>query len=462
MRLLALIPPGTNSRAIFMDLLRGLQLAGHAVYFEDLAPFIVEQQRFLQQSGGKPTPALEGFATTYARFIEKCFAARGADAIITLWVDPLMALPFVLADPARQHRASFTEMLGIPVIHYWLDAPFWAYEGRLLASLDRDRFTAPLHAHIINNPGTADEMRLVLGFQRVIPMPYGVDDAVFRPWPVDQSHELAINAGPGDEPPTDLMRNEVAKDVPDVESIRRDQASRVQPKLAELLRAITLPASEPSAGAFARAWLDEQLSNPDRPMLDKLRAAASRTERAEPIVAALTSYPGSARHWAAAGAMVRSCESWQRAFYASYLSRRFSCLIIGHASEQWNRAGWDVRGDRLGPVPYHELSLHYSRCSAALNVMRYQDDVGSNIKGLEAAASGCVPLQRRRQGMSNLLEPGEESLYAESPVSAAQALRELINQPERRETIAQRARATVERRHTWAHRAEVILAALKP
>lgn len=453
MRFLALIPPGTNSRSIFADLLRGLQLAGHTVFFEDLSAFILEQQRMLRESGGRPTAAVQGMATTYARALENTFAARGCDAMITLWVDPLMALPFVKADPKGEHSASFTEVLGIPVIHYWLDAPFWAYEGRLLPHMDKDRFTSPLHIHVVNNPGTAEEMRRVLGFRSVIDLPYGVDEAVFRPWPVDRTHDLAINAGPGDEPPTEIMRAELARDVPDIEAIRRDQADRARPMLADMLKGIALSATGSNASALAAAWLDEQLTNPDRPMLEKLHAAAGRCDGAEPIVNALIAYPGSGKHWAIAGAIVRRVECWQRAFVAAHLSHRFKCLIIGHCGELWNRAGWDVRGDRIGPAPYHELGLHYSRCAAGLNVMRYQDDVGSNIKGLECAASGCVPLQRRRVGMDALLRPGAESLYFDSPVQARDRLSEILKTPEQRRQLAAAARAAVESRHTWKSRA---------
>ncbi len=457
MRLLALIPPGTNSRTIFLDLLRGAQLAGHAVFFEDLSAFIVEQQRMLRDSGGKQTPSLQGMATTYARALEKTFAARGCDAMITLWVDPLMALPFGQPDAKSAHLASFTEMLGIPAIHYWLDAPFWAYGGRMLPHLDKDRFTSPLHCHIVNNPGTAEEMRRVLGFKNVIDLPYGVDEAVFRPWPVDRMYDLAINAGPGDEPPTELMRAELSKDVPDVEAIRRDQAERARGPLATMLKSIALSATEDAARALAGAWLDEQLANPDRPMLEKLHAAAGRSPGAPPMVDALIAYPGSAAHWSNAGAMVRRVESWQRAFISAYLSQRFKCLIVGDCGEVWSRAGWDLRGDRVGSVPYHELSLHYSRCAAGLNVMRYQDDVGSNIKGLECAASGCVPLQRRRVGMERLLNPGVETLLFDSPVQARDGLAGLLKSPDRRHQMAAASRGAVETRNTWIIRAGELL-----
>ncbi|HVZ94101.1 MAG TPA: glycosyltransferase [Phycisphaerales bacterium] len=462
MRLLALIPPGTNSRSIFMDMLRGMQLAasgsgGHTVFFEDISFFITESQKLIQASGGKPTDALRGLQTTFVLYLEALFARRGCDAIVTLWVDPLMALPFAKPDPKVEHFASFTEILGIPTIHYWLDAPFWAYEGRLLPALDKDRLTSPLHNHIINNSGTAEEMRRVLGFKSVHAIPYGVDESIFRPWPMQRQYDLLINAGPGDPPPTELMKAELAKEVPDVQSIRRDQAERIRARLAGLMREASISASEADASAFAEAWLNEQVNDPDRPMLEKFHAAAGNAANSKPIADALVAFPGSTKYWAIAGALVRTVDSWQRAFYSAFLSRRFKCLLVGHCGADWEKAGWDVRGDRAGSVPYHELSLHYSRCAAGLNVMRYQDDIGSNIKGLECAASGCVPLQRTRPGMADLLRPDIESVYFDSPVQASERLKAVIDSTERRTLLAAGGRSAVESRHTWIIRAGELL-----
>ncbi len=439
MRLLALVPPGTNSRSQFIELLRGATLAGHTVVIEDVALFMAEVQK--RHAAGAP---IDQTRTLYARYLEGMVREHRIDAVITIWIDPLTLLPIV---PNTGRESSFLEVLGIRCFHWWLDAPFWAYAGRALGAFANGRFTGVTHTHVINNPGTADEMRRVLALRAVVAQPYGVDPASFRPWPLEREYDLAVNAGPGDPPPTPTMLRELDRDEPDTAAIRQDLAARALPAV----RAAIEPAFGAAASQIAERWVQEQVNDPDRPMLAKFDAACGADA---PDRTALTAQP---QAWATATAALRTIDNWQRAFTAAYLSRRFRTLIIGPVD--WDRSGWPITGDRTGPVLYHELAVAYSRCRLGLNVMRYQDDVGLNPKALEVAASGTVLLQRWRAGFDDTFADGREAVSFRSPQEAARHARELLAHPDRLAAVSAAGRTRVLAEHTWCHKARHLFGA---
>lgn len=461
MRLLALIPPGTNTRSMFTDLLRGARQAGHDVIDEDLSLFIGMHQQRLAAAGGKADRAVLSLRATYASHIAHLVRSHRCDLAMCLWLDPMLALPLV-SDPARpDRRLTFVAASGITTLHWWLDAPFWAYEGRALPALDRSLFAEPddgspsRHLHCVNNEGTADEMRRICNFRGAFAAPYGVDAAAFHRWDgVGIEFDLAINCGPGDPAPTPLMLAELKKDEPDVRGIRQEQSWMAS---AAALAALRDAGVGDGAQGLIDAWVREQIADPDRPMLAKFDAAVAGSGAPDRLVAALTASPGSSVLWARVTAALRAIDAWQRAFTSAYLASRFKCLLVGAGGDAWKKSGWPLESPGVGNVGYHELSLCYSRCHAGLNVMRYQDDVGLNPKALEIAASGCVPLVRHRAGLADMFGDGREMLSFKSPAEAATRLRSVLNDAGARESIARAARERVERDHTWRTRADDML-----
>ncbi|MBL8763715.1 MAG: glycosyltransferase family 1 protein [Phycisphaerae bacterium] len=466
MRLMAMIPPGTNARSIFSDMLRGGQLAGHEVLFEDIALFIAQIEAIRKGMTGQVAPTdpraarLNELQTGYAKYLESLARLRRIDAVVCLGLDPIMALPW--GKRPDGHEGSFLEAAGIPVVHFWLDAPFWAYGGQALGIMNRDRLAGPGHIHVINNEGSAAEMRRVLGFQSVLVQPYGVDEVTFRPWtemPVPRTHELAVCIGAGDEAPTDTMRAQLDKDVPDVGAIRCDQVERARAKLATILTESGRAggASVEGAEGLARAWLDEQARDPDRGMMDKFeaatRSAAVATDGITGLADAIISRAGCASAWAQAAALVRSVDSWQRAFYTTYLSQRYRTITIGGGGQALQKSGWPVRADMTGFMGYHELSAAYGRASVAVNVMRYQDDVGVNPKVLEIGASGAAGIMRSRSGLDEAFAEGFEFVFCQTPGEASEKIRALLGNDAKRVGMASAARQRVLREHTWKSRA---------
>lgn len=453
MRILALIPPGTNSRSIYTDLLRGLQMSGHTLIVEDVSPYVGQHQRLAQGRHGALTDELKRMRSFYASHLASLVRTHRCELVLTLWIDPLMLLPWAQRDG---RLVSVFGSMGVPALHYWLDAPFWAYGGALLPVFDRSRFTDPMHIHVVNNPGTAAEMRTVLNMHSVISAPYGIDAATFRPWDeIDTDLELTINTGPGDPPPTPRMLSELQRDDPDVDAIRREEGERAAPRLKALLRDVGIEGH--AADGVGEAWIGEQLRDPDRPMLEKFRAALNGGE-ASGVDHVLMRTPASPVHWARATSLVRNCDRWQRAFTTAYLSRRFKCALVGGGAERMKSAGWPLRGVCAGSVAYHELSAWYSRAHAALNVMRYQDDIGMNIKGLEAAASGALVLERARSGLLERFTPGDEVLSFTGPGEASAMLRDALDHPARLREIARAGRERAIREHTWECRGGALAA----
>src|SRR5262245_4165050 len=128
MRLLALVPPGTNARSIYCDVLRGVQRAGHEVVHEDISPFVAAYQQRAAAGGERGAKAAAETGTLYARHLESLVREFKCDALITLGADGLMAMPWVpRARGGGGGDMCFAEAIGLPVVHYWLDAPFWAY-----------------------------------------------------------------------------------------------------------------------------------------------------------------------------------------------------------------------------------------------------------------------------------------------------------------------------------------------
>jgi hypothetical protein len=65
-----------------------------------------------------------------------------------------------------------------------------------------------------------------------------------------------------------------------------------------------------------------------------------------------------------------------------------------------------------------QMSAAYARGRVGLNVMRWQDDAGINLKPLEIAASGVACASVRRVGLDGILEPVEEIETFGAPAEA--------------------------------------------
>ena len=448
MRVLMLAHPGTNSRDILMDAEAGFRHAGHEVIRWEFEPM----QRvvgMVSDPAGKAS-----LSAGLGGIVKSLCETNGIDFTIGMWANGLMA--FGVAPPqGGTVPMSFFERSKIRHVLFWLDAPHWAHGGGVAPLFRSPVVAEPRLFHVINNEGLAGEMRQVLGFGRVLGRRYGVNPEVFKPWPgVSAKHDIVFNLGPGDPGPSELMVRELESDDPDVDAIRREAGDEARRRMGAAL-AETGDLGVGAAGeALLDRWIAAQLASPGVPLMDRLSAIAAESDDLRRAVDAVRTKP---RVFVQIAEHARCVERWRRAFTISYLSRHADCAVFG----QDGLADWPHRAKQYGGVPYRELSKIYGMGRLALNVMRWQDDVGLNIKPLEITASGTACLCERRTGLDEMFElggDGAEAAAFDTPGGARRVAAELLASPERLGTMAEAGRARTLRDHTWARWADDVCA----
>lgn len=453
--------PGTNSRDIFLGAVRGIEAAGFDVLRWEIGPMLQLLQRVQDPKG---RAALAGdLGEQFRAFVE----SNRVDLSVGLWGNAMHSLPVVQRSVSDGERraASFFEAIGHDHVLFWLDAPHWAANGAY-RSLDRTPLVASerLH-HVVNNPVTADEMNRVLGYGRCLGRSYGIDPDQLRPQPdITPVHDVVFGSGPGDAPPTPLMLAELARPEPDLQAVRLDEAERLRPKLAELAGRWSASTSgrvdRDAAAAVLDRLLHVQLEKPGVPMLERLDSiGADRGPDPEPaLAAAARSLAETPRAFVEATATIRQIEHFRRAFTVSFLSKHLRVAVFGQGAFE----GWPCDGvRRLGYVDFDRMSAAYASGRLGLNVMRYQDEQGLNVKPFEVSASGRVCLCEDRPGLAALLTPGEEVAPFGSPAEALEIARGLLASDARRESMQAAARERVLRDHTWKRWGEDVVAFAK-
>lgn len=440
MRVLIMSHAGTNSRDIFLDAARGFEGAGHEVVFWELEPV----QRLVAHAAtdrARRKAAAEDLGTLYERFVRM----NRIDLTVGLWANGLMSLP---AGEAEGRAASLFEMIGVRHVLFWLDAPHWAHQGGA-----HKLFNHPMAAwsgllHVVNNAATADEMRTLMGFRRALGRPYGVNTSVFRPSPgVEPIHDLVYGAGPGDPGPTPLMLAELDKDEPDVGAIVAERVERA--------RASVRREAEPMGPAvveLGERLLEMQVADRHRPMLNRLAAIEGEGGRGAEGVRVLRAQPSA---FVKVTDAVRWIERWRRPFTVAYLAKRFDVALFGGM----DLSAWGFTGTRYGTVGYQEMARTYALGRVGLNVMRWQDDTGLNLKPLEITASGVACVCERRAGLDDLFEVGAEIAAFDGPAEAAEEVSRLLGDDAARAAMGEAGLARTRRDHTWAAWAADVVAA---
>ncbi len=459
LRILFFLQPGNTSRHAALDMIAGLQAAGHTVSILELGPLWARYDALGARA------ANELLATT--RQVGGFIKSANIDLSIAFWGNALTSLTHSwdgagnAGRPANAATSCF-DLWDAPHLMYWFDAPHWAQGGTVRDMTPTGLFRGQRLFSIVNNSGAAEEMTSVLGFGHAAPLPYAVSEATFRPDPwkpaAQREFDIAIAAGPGDEPPTPLMLAELARERPDVDTIRAEQAAAARGALPPL---VDRAAAEHRAGVatLLARLLDTQLADPHTPMLRRLNALCA----ADPgLAAAGSALLANAGLWIDASAHMRRVDAWRRAFHAAYLCRRFSCVLFGEGAAglvPWGVRAGTGRGETpsLGYVPHEAQRTVYGRARFALSAMRWQDDIGIHLKPLEAGASGTVSLCDWRSGLAELLEPETQTIATRTPGDMAARAGDLLASPDRIDSIAQAALMRIRREHTWRTRGGQLL-----
>ncbi|MCH8209823.1 MAG: glycosyltransferase family 1 protein [Planctomycetes bacterium] len=440
MKILAFTPPGTNSRRFFLDIVQSIGELGHEVLQFELEPYIA----VLEAMGEHVERAIEPLGKIVLSLIE----TNGIDLSMAMWSGATLSLPLYLQ--ADGSTVSFLDYHGHPHLHYWWDAPHWYHGGKEIKNIANGLYRGAHQFHYINNPGTGSEMASLMGFKNVIPSPNGVNPRLFLPRPeIPKEYDLVFVSGPGDPAPTEVMLQELEQDDPDVDRIRKDVAMSLRPKLDALVESVDGSVREPMRKLFD-AMVEARLADRHSPALVHLQRAVQHdvalAVAADALIKDLVLY-------VKVTDTIRQIEKWERPFMVAYLSRHFNCLRLGQQSYDV----WGIEGDASGFVEYERQSEVYAKGRFALNVMRWQDDIGVNSKVFEITACGAACLQAYRGGIDELFEVGKEILVFKTPGEARQQLSEALSSPSRVEELAEAGRSRTLRDHTWAKRMEGVL-----
>lgn len=439
MRILFLLQPGTNSRSIFVGMIHGARAAGHEPLVMELAPIFRALAQHPAQRVEIATQAAAGLRATVER--------HRPDLSIAMWANGITCFAGVSIDG---QAFSIFDGLKLPHLCWWLDGPQWATGGSAHGFFGTPAIRSPYVRHLINSPSSAAEMTQLLGFGRTTALPYAIDEQVMKPARAAQlKFDLVASCGPGDPAPTAGALRELENDTPDVEAIRRDYANGARLKLTTLRPIAPPPApqvAEEAWLALVDALITSQLASRTTPVLDRVRALSPTHPAAETLLQNPTLY-------AKVSMTLREIEGFERAFTISWLSRRFRVATFGG----WDAATWKSHAHNLGELPFEDMPKAYGQAAAALNVMRWQDDHGINIKPFEITASATPCLCAARVGLNQCFTPGEELLTFEGPHAAALALRELLDSPAKRNSIAAQGLARSQRDHTWKSRIASVL-----
>ncbi len=444
LRVLCLTNPGTNSRGLLLDLAAGFEELGHQLFYLDLAATWHLKQIFAAQA--------DAVTGAFGHLVKEFIDRNHIDFSFAMWSNATLSLP--LAQHPHGRLSTFFDAIQHPHLHYWWDAPHWFNNGAILPLLNTGLFSGPLQLHAINNPHTAAEMQNLMGFANVIAAPNAANPKLFRPHPeIKPEYDLIFLSGGGDEPPTPVMLEELAKETPDIERIRRDVAARLAPRLDAIAGNFPDPL-RPQLRRFLDAMLEQRLADRHAPALTHLQRAAHAHRDLANAALELTKNP---IRFIEATAAIRSIETWERPFLVAFLSRFFKCLRLGQQSYD----AWGIRGDIAAFVPYERQSEAYARARFALNVMRWQDDCSLNSKIFEitAARTGC--LQAWRAGVEELFEPEIEIATFKTPAEARDKLSDLLANPARSEALVEAGHQRTLRDHTWKNRAALYAAAVK-
>lgn len=438
MRLLALVHPGTNSRSIFTDMLQGMVRAGHRVDILELGPL-------WNACRAGPEQAREAVLHETRR-VHAFLTGQGVDAVVGMWGNAATSL--MLDHAGDGGPITIFDHIGVPHLFWWLDAPHWAANAKTLWNSPLPR--RPGCVHMINNAGTAREMREILGFGRTLDVPYGINERVFRPFPATGEFDVVVSCGPGDPPPSPAALEQLESNEPDVDAIRDARAREIHDQIPGLV-------SSQSAGdgvvALLRALLATQRRQRHAPMLARLQRLAAQDASLSAALAELRSRP---ELYVRGTELVRSVETFERAFLISWLSRRLRVAVFGSAT----LGPWGCHATMLGDLPYEGMPAAYARGRVALSAMRWQDDVGVNIKPMEMTASGVASVCVHREGLADLFAVGREILTYDTPARALAAVRELLDNPRRRAELAGAGLERTLKDHTWTRRAGAITGVL--
>ncbi|HUB27301.1 MAG TPA: glycosyltransferase [Tepidisphaeraceae bacterium] len=443
MKVLFFLHPGTNSRGILVDIIKGFSAAGHSTVVLDttgIADAIT--------SNRANEVRIRESATQQ---IAKAITDGQIDMSVGMWANGLTT---TISTMAEGRILTLFERLRSPHLLMWLDSPERAHQGTARKAFKDKFFSLPYQFHFINNSETAREMRQVYGFDHVLARHYGVEPEVFKPYPDEpRQYDLAFCAWGGcwKEAPA-WVAGELAKDEPDMLALRTAVAQSQRP-LRQALVSEFPSALAVAAEATIERLAQMQLERRERPVFYRVsELAADGGEAGEPARLMLRE----PELYAAVVKQIRRIDMYERAFIFIHLARHFSCALFGDVD--YSGMGCPVKS--LGNVPYDQQARIYSRAPIGLSVMRWEDDAGFHLKPFEITASGAACVAQERKETQHLFRPETEIVRFRTPGEARRKIRDLLDHPAQLAALAEAGRARTLKDHTWANWARDMTASI--
>ena len=444
MNVLAFTHPGTNSRGLLLDIIWGYKELGHNVVQFELAPYMNLYHELNQHE----QKLKECLGKLMCQFIPE----NNIDFSIAMWANAVFSMPGV--GQSQDHFTAWLNEMKSPHVQYWWDAPQWAHSGQVMDIIDKGVVNGKYQFHYINNQFTGAEMANIFNMANVIPAPNGVNPNTFKPHPeIKPEYDLVFMSGGGDPKPTKIMLEEIEKDNPDINRIRKDLAVVVQENIKAFVDGCNCTSKE-KLTSLLNSLLEIRLENRHSPALHQIQTVVKNDNNLATAAMELLQNP---RDYVQSTSILRNIENWERPFLANYLSRHFKCLLLG--SQDYS--DWNGQASDKTMIDYYDQFKHYARAQFSLNAMRWQDDCSLNSKIFEITACRCACLQAYRFGVEELFEDGKEILVFKTPKEAREILVDALNTPGKREEIAEAGYRRTLNTHTWAHRAQVVIEAIQ-
>jgi glycosyltransferase involved in cell wall biosynthesis len=156
--------------------------------------------------------------------------------------------------------------------------------------------------------------------------------------------------------------------------------------------------------------------------------------------------------------------------YGDKFRRDWMAAMVGEPSRRlpdvdFALGGRDFRGDtgrarEIGDVPFNVFGRAISEARVNLNITRRAHAsvyASSTSRPFELAMAGAAIVSNPYEGIERWFEPGRELLVVSNADEAADAYRELLEDPARAEELGRAARERALDEHTYLHRARQLL-----